>query len=85
MSGKVLEFESERLAIAKAEGWAEAKAKGWVGDWVEEWVEEWAKGWVKGQADLVKAVIALRNGDSEDDLRAQGIDEETIKDAMFIK
>lgn len=61
MSGKVLEFESERLAIAKAKGWAE------------------------GQADLVKAVIALRNGDSEDDLRAQGIDEETIKDAMFIK
>lgn len=44
-----------------------------------------AEGEAKGRAILIKAVIALRNGASEADLKAQGIDDETINQAMIIK
>lgn len=39
----------------------------------------------EGRAELIKAVFALRNGASEADLKAQGIDDETINQAMIIK
>lgn len=39
----------------------------------------------KGQQALIEAVMALRNGLKETDLKKQGFDDETIRQAMLIK
>ncbi len=74
------------LALAKEEAMAEGLAEGKAKGLAEGKAEGLAEGEAKGQKLLVEATQLLRNGETEETLKASGrFNDDTINKALLLK